>query len=46
MVDMVYFLICLFGLCALCFYAGIEFTAWIYHKEKRGVKNENRRKNI
>lgn len=38
MVDMGYFLICLFMLCAICFGAGIEFAAWIYHKARKPIK--------
>ena len=39
MVELGKFLICLFVLCAISFGSGIEFAAWVYHKE-RGRKNE------
>lgn len=38
MVDMVYYLIALFSLCAVCFYAGVEFTAGLYHRERKKRK--------
>lgn len=38
MVDIIYFVICLIGFAVVCFGAGVEFAAWVYHKEKRYKK--------
>lgn len=38
MVDTSCFVICLIGLIVMSFGCGVEFAAWIYHKEKRYKK--------
>lgn len=38
MVDTIYFTILLICYSIVCFGSGIEFAAWIYHKERKPIK--------